>query len=127
METYFYEGDKKKPYIHFDKEKEIFDIKGTARSEYFSEEFAPAKNWVEEYTLNPNPQTIVSFKLFFCNTASSKQMFEVVKAFKKCQENGSELMIKWEYEVDDEDMLFLGKSIQELTKVPFEFISILEF
>ncbi len=126
MIQYLHEGNDTEPRILFNKENNIFEISGNARSENFYESFLPVFKWIKEYNENPNPETILKCKIYYCNTSSSKQLFEIIKSLQECTNNGSTFRITWEHEIDDDDMIYLGKSISELLEIPCELIGTLE-
>jgi hypothetical protein len=81
--------------------------------------FKPLEEWV---TKLESEKVVFHVKLDYINTASSKQLFSL---FKLASEDPrfAEVMVKWHYEEDDEDMLEAGEYFESLlSDVDFEFI-----
>ena len=78
--------------------------------------------WAKDYD---KPSMILNFKLEYFNTASSKQIFNVIKS---CVENNSikEMQVKWQYEEGDYDSKETGEHFSHLFKIPFDFIEYAE-
>jgi hypothetical protein len=77
--------------------------------------------WLKEYQQTPNPKTVFDFSLDYLNTASSKQIFEVIMMINKISAV-SDVTLRWHYDSIDEDMLGLGKRFSHLVNIKFEFI-----
>ncbi len=111
------------PKILFDADNGVFEISGVSIPEDSVSFYNPILDWVNEYVKNPNSKINLKCKIDYCNTSSSKQVFNLISSFKQSMENGAEFVVTWEYDASDDDMLFLGKSFSELTNIPFEFYS----
>ena len=85
--------------------------------------YTPILVWIEEYFSNPHEKTIVRFDLEYFNTASSKMLLQIIKKLEKLENHNKNVSIEWCYMEDDEDILESGKTFQELTSVPFSFVS----
>jgi len=109
------------PEIYFDSEKEIFEISNVSLPENAIEFYAPIIDWLKRYKQAPNPKTIFNFNIEYLNTASSKQVFELIFLIDKINEN-SDVTIRWHYDEIDEDMHSLGVRFTHLVKVDFELV-----
>jgi len=69
----------------------------------------------------------VEFKLDYYSSATSKMLMAIMSRIEKLQENGSEVLIKWWYPEDDEDIEDSGYMYSDLVDVPFELISYKSF
>jgi hypothetical protein len=123
MEPLVIEPTKSTPKVILDKEKGIFQFIGNSLPENAMEFYGPVVNWITEYIANPNPSTELVFKLEYFNTASSKIIFELIKQHTALKKSGNAIKVNWYYPEEDEDMLETGKDYEELTQLPFEFIS----
>ena len=85
--------------------------------------YQPIIHWLKEYANKPNEKTVVELDLEYVNTASSKQLIQVIFALELVSKN-SKVLVKWYYEEIDEDMEGLGKRFAKLVDVDFEFIEI---
>jgi len=111
------------PEIIFNPEEETFKISKVSVPEDAYEFYEPIINWLKEYADSPNKETIVEFDLEYVNTASSKQLIQVILALEEVAKNGT-VVAKWFYEEIDEDMQSLGERYAKLVDVKFEFIEI---
>jgi len=109
------------PEIYFDTKEEIFEISNVSLPENAVEFYAPILDWLKRYKLNPNPVTVFNFNIEYLNTASSKQIFELIFLIDKISE-GSDITIRWHYDVIDDDMRSLGVRFTHLVKVKFELV-----
>jgi hypothetical protein len=109
------------PEIIFDPENGIFKISNVSLPENAIEFYAPILDWLKKYKEQPNPVTIFDFNIEYLNTASSKQIFELIFLIDKISEY-SDVTIRWHYDVIDEDMHSLGIRFTHLVKVKFELV-----
>ena len=109
------------PHIYFHPVENKFEISKSSLPENAVEYYAPILGWLKEYLQSPNPKTTFDFNLEYLNTASSKQVFEVIMVINAIAEK-SEVVIRWHYDAIDEDMLGLGTRFSHLIKCKFEFI-----
>lgn len=112
-----------KPGIILDKENNIFEFKGNSLPENSNAFYEPIINWFDEYAKNPNTKTIIELKLDYLNTASSKALFSIFMKIEKLYEKGHDVLIKWYFDEDDEDMEEVGEEFADIIKLPFEHIS----
>jgi hypothetical protein len=67
-------------------------------------------------------QYIVKINMKYYNTASSKKLFELLRAFNKLYRDNYLFTVQWCYNKEDEDILESGKYFEDLTELPFEYI-----
>lgn len=123
METIKLQGTDDTPSIILDKENAIFEFSGRSLPEDVNAFYEPILEWLSNYGKSPNKQTVVTFKLVYFNTASSKLILDILLKFEEIGENGSEVLIKWFYPEDDEDMQEAGEEYADIVEIPFEQIS----
>ncbi|HNV80947.1 MAG: DUF1987 domain-containing protein [Tenuifilaceae bacterium] len=123
METIKIMGTDDTPTVILDAENDIFEISGRSLPEDVTAFYDPILNWLDEYAANPNPKTIFTFKLVYFNTASSKLLLDILMKFEEMRENGLDVLIKWYYPEDDEDMQEAGEEYADIVDVPFEQVS----
>ncbi len=111
------------PEIVFDPENDIFKISKISLPEDAKEFYAPVLSWLREYSNNPLSNTVFDFNLEYLNTASSKQVFEIIFLIDTIKtKGGKNVKIRWHYDELDEDMEALGARFKGLVSVDFEFI-----
>jgi hypothetical protein len=109
------------PKVHLDKSNNFFEISGLSLPEDAIEFYKPVMNWLEEYSTEPIAETIFNLKLEYFNTASSKQIIQLLLFLEKLNVK-SKVKIRWHYKDIDEDMHDLGEEYAEIIKVKFELI-----
>jgi len=82
--------------------------------------FSDVLKWLDNYIKTPAPKTVMTLKLDYFNTASSKIIMDVLYKLEELYNEGYEVLIRWYYPEDDEDMMETGKEYAEIIKVPFE-------
>jgi hypothetical protein len=110
--------------ISMDKEQGIFEFAGKSRPENAIDFFEPVFNWFDNYISNPNPITVITFKLEYYNSSSAKVLLRLLVRFEQLMERGHEVKVHWFYRLNDEDILESGEDFSTLVNVPFEFIQL---
>ncbi|MFP4046398.1 MAG: DUF1987 domain-containing protein [Bacteroidota bacterium] len=123
MEVIKIKGTDDTPNVILDKDNEIFEISGRSLPEDVTTFYEPILNWLDEYAENPNSKTVFSFKLVYFNTASSKLLLDILMKLEELHENGNDVLIKWYYPEDDEDMEEAGEEYADIVDIPFEQVS----
>ncbi|MEJ5316606.1 MAG: DUF1987 domain-containing protein [Tenuifilum sp.] len=120
MEPLKVNGTSQYPTITLDKDAGVFEFKGNSLPEDAKSFFEPIITWIEEYAKNPNPETVVRFKMIYYNTPSSKMLFQVLKRFERIAQDGHKISIVWMYNEDDIDIKDAGKDLSNHIKIPFK-------
>lgn len=126
METISIEGTPKTPTITFDINKGFLEIRGRSIPENSIEFYKPLVDWLEKYASKPQSNTNVNIQLEYFNTSSSKCILDVFKKLEAINKSGSQVVINWFYEEDDEDMLEAGEDYQAIINVPFKMVQVTE-
>lgn len=109
------------PEIVFHPEQGIFKISNISVPENAMGFYEPILDWLKKYETSPNPKTVFDLELEYINTASSKQIIQVILMLEKIAAK-SEVNIRWFYDSIDEDMKALGERYKKLVKVNFELV-----
>jgi len=123
METIKIQGTEDTPKILLDAENDILEISGRSLPEDVSSFYEPVLNWLNEYADNPKKKTVFNFKLTYFNTASSKLLLDILMKLEEMHEKGQDVVIRWHYPEDDEDMAEAGEEYADIVDVPFEQIA----
>ena len=123
MEVMRLAGTDESPDVILDKSTNEFKFEGKSLPEDVREFYTPIHKWIDDYVLDPNDNTVVEFNLEYFNSASSKQLLDVLERFAVLATNGKEISVKWYFSEDDEDMEDAGESYADIVEVPFEMIS----
>jgi len=121
MDALIIEPDLLTPRIVFDPSQGKFEISEKSLPEDALAFYLPIIKWLEKYSLSPNEETNVDFKLEYFNTASSRMLYKLFSVLRDVSEK-SKVSINWHYKKEDTDMLASGKRFDQLIKTPFVFI-----
>ncbi|MGD2036062.1 MAG: DUF1987 domain-containing protein [Bacteroidales bacterium] len=123
METIKIQGTEDTPKVILDKDNEIMEISGRSLPEDVTSFYEPVLTWLDEYAQGPNKKTIFNFKLVYFNTASSKLLLDILMKLEEIHEAGNDVLIRWHFPEDDEDMEEAGEEYADIVDVPFEQVS----
>jgi hypothetical protein len=123
MNTIKIMGTDDTPNVILDSDNDVFEISGRSLPEDVTAFYEPIIRWLEEYSSNPNPKTVFTFKLVYFNTASSKLLLDILMKLEQMHEDGKDVLIRWYYPEDDEDMQEAGEEYADIVDVPFEQVS----
>jgi len=124
MEVIKIMGTDETPTVMLDAANGIFDISGRSLPEDVNSFYAPIIQWMEKYNQSPNPKTVFNFKLVYFNTASSKVLLDILMKLEELHKVGKEVIVRWHYAEDDEDMKEAGEEYADIVDVPFVQIAI---
>jgi len=111
------------PSVILDKENQELMISGRSLPEDVVSFYDPILVWLDEYAEDPNEKTVFDFKLEYFNTASSKLLLDVLLKLEDMADDGQDVLVRWHYPDDDEDMEEAGEEYADIVEVPFEMIS----
>lgn len=118
------ESTPKTPDIAFDSVTGIFEIKGMSCAEHALDFYKPIFDWLDEYSANPRPVTILNVKLKYFNTSSAKCLLQLLERIGNIKENGFDVQIYWFYNKDDEQMITDGENYSVILGLPIKLIEI---
>jgi len=120
MEAIKIKGTEDTPTVNLDATEKVMEISGRSLPEDVSSFYGPILNWLAEYAKAPNPKTVFNFKLVYFNTASSKLILDILMRLEELHNAGHEVLVKWYYPEDDEDMQEAGNEYADIVEIPFE-------
>ncbi len=124
MEPIILQPSEDTPEVILNPAEQVFRIAKISVPEDAFEFYQPIIDWLKQYGENPLPETVFEFDLEYVNTASNKQLMQLILVLDSIAQKAP-VKVKWFYESIDEDMLSLGKRFQKLAKnIDFEFIEI---
>lgn len=124
MKLLILEGTNITPDISFDSETGKLSLKGRSIPENALEFYQPIFEWLDNYLEAPKSKTVVYVQFDYFNTSSSKCILDVLKRIDKVDEAGHDVLIKWYYDENDEDMMEAGEDYSALLNSPFELLVI---
>ena len=91
------------PRMVFDKEEGVFLIEGRSLPEDSEAVYAPVLEWLDEYGMEPNPETKMVFNLEYYNSASLRKFADILKKLTAISiKSGTDVSATWYYEDGDE-------------------------
>jgi len=122
MEVLSIKGTSQYPEVLLDKKKGILNFSGNSLPEDAKGFYEPILAWIDDYIREPFAgETVISFKMTYYNTPSSKIIFQMFKKFERAQATGLKVKAVWLAPEDDPDMRDAGVDYSENVKIPFEF------
>ena len=122
MEDLFLKKTFNSPEVEFLAGKGELSIEGRSIPEDPGEFFEGMIDWINTYFLSPAERTVMSIKLEYINSGSSKYMLEVLRILKINHDAGKDVLIKWYFEEGDESIQELGQHYENTIQIPFEHI-----
>jgi hypothetical protein len=123
MEAIKIKGTEDTPSVVLDAAENLMEISGRSLPEDVSSFYGPILSWLSEYAKSPNPKTVFVFKLVYFNTASSKLILDILMKLEDLAKGGNDVLVKWLYPEDDEDMQEAGSEYADIVEVSFEQIA----
>ena len=116
------------PKVIFDADKDIFEISGESRPNDVVVFYGEILKWLEDFSSQLSRQSTRSEPLVFnlsfeyFNSSSAKYILDLCKNLARMRSRGHNLVVKWHYKEDDEDMLEAGKEMSRLAKFTFDYV-----
>lgn len=123
MEKIYLKGNDDTPNVILDSESGVFEISGRSMPEDVEAFFDPLITWMEKYATKAKTKTEFIFKMKYFNTASSKMILDILMILEEINESGKEVLVKWYYPEQDEDMQEAGEEYADIVDIPFVHIS----
>ncbi|MFH1118108.1 MAG: DUF1987 domain-containing protein [Pseudomonadota bacterium] len=126
MDNLIVEATKSSPWICFDAEKRILEIKGKSYPENASEFYAPVFLWLRNYFASDKAAaTVVDLEIIYLNSSSSKAFLILFEILDEAAADGKMVRVNWHYHKEDETAQELGEEFMEdLESVTFELVEI---
>lgn len=123
METLRIEATDDSPQVLLDQEDNQFEISGKSLPEDVVDFYKPVMDWISSYKGKPNARTEFNLKMIYFNTASSKQIMDILMILEEMVVEGHDVVIRWHSNQSDEDMQEAGKEYEEMLEIPFEHLT----
>jgi hypothetical protein len=118
MDNLEIQGTNDTPYLYCDLENKELNMTGRSLPENPFKTYETIFKWAEQYDRD---SIRIIFKLEYFNTASSKQIFTLIKTFIE-NKSVKDVKVKWYFEEGDYDSKETGEHFSHLFRIPFEFI-----
>jgi len=123
MESINIEATDETPQVQLDASSGEFLFAGKSLPEDVTSFFNPLMEWLDEYQSSAAAKTVVSFKMDYFNTTSSKMILDILMKLEEYVESDLDVLVKWYFREEDEDMEEAGEEYEDIVEVPFEQIS----
>ena len=123
MQVIKIKGTDDTPTVILNVENKFMEISGRSLPEDVAAFYDPILEWLDDYAENPLTKTVFDFKLVYFNTASSKLLLDILLKLEEIADEGNEVLVKWHYPEDDEDMEEAGEEYADIVDVSFEQVS----
>lgn len=130
METKIIKATSNSPRVVLDLENKIFEISGESRPKDIPKFYKPILQWLDEFeqslTKQKDSTTLFEFNFSFeyFNSLSAKFILDICKKLSRLHSDGNNIVLKWHYEEDDDDMHEVGQEMSRISKLPFEYVEI---
>ncbi len=114
------------PKINFDKKNKIFRITGNSYPENCETIYEPIKQFIENYNIDENKMLNLEFQFNLINSTSIVYIAQIIMKIAELAQKGLQVSIKWVYDLNDEELLDLGKKLSSISNLPFEYVGIEE-
>ncbi|MCP4521460.1 MAG: DUF1987 domain-containing protein [Cytophagales bacterium] len=121
MENLVIEANRQRPAISFDATNGVLEMAGRSLPEQAHDLYNPLLEWLDEYTENPKPITRVRIFLEYINSSSNKYILLLLDKLNLLSESGHQVIIDWECDEDDEDLIETIEECIELLSVEINF------
>ena len=115
---------KRTPWIILEPGK-IF-IMGRSIPENPNDFYRPVQEWISEYALNNEGNSIIDLGFEYINTSSIKWIFTILRELSEMKDILNKASVTWYYERGDEDMSELGFILRSLVECPFIVVEVEE-
>lgn len=99
----------------------IMEINGKSIDQNSGAFWQPIISWVKAYSVRPAKKTCLNLFIDSLDTSSSSALVEVLYVLNDILKAGHMVHVHWNYEENDLDMFELGKDMEQLTQIVFEF------
>ena len=131
MEKLVIEPTFNSPSVILDPDASQFDFSGESRPENVRKFYLPILEWLDSYAKEQSEKSNsarasslqVQFNFEYFNSTSAKYILDIFKALNVLNDLGMEILVKWLYEEDDEDMLEVGEEMSRMSKLDFEYVN----
>jgi len=126
MENLLIEATKYTPKINFDMDSARLEIRGKSYPENTFEFYEPILTWIKHFLDNNSDKTVTfDLEIIYYNSSSSKALFDLFDIVEEAVEEGSNILINWYYDEDNETALEAGEDfIEDFENLNFNLIEL---
>jgi hypothetical protein len=126
----FYSGSSDfTPKAEFSNLSGVFELTGVSRPENVSAFYNQLIDWLKAFEQDclhsgiwPSHEITMDFKLTYCNSASSKYIFQMLEIIMSWERHGIIPVINWYYDENDDKMKDDGQDLADALEYNFNYI-----
>jgi hypothetical protein len=128
----FYSGaSDSAPKAEFSHHTGLFELTGVSRPENVSAFYSQLIDWLRTFEQECrksgkwlSPAITVNFKLTYCNSASSKYIYQMLEIITSWKEFGINPVINWYYDESDDKMRDDGQDLSDALEYDFNYFAL---
>lgn len=124
MDIFTIKATQSTPYIYFDPNIAVLDIKGRSIPENSVAFYKPLFDALDNYVKSPAKSINVLIQLEYYNSSSSVCILNLLKKLEALKDKPDSVAIEWYYEEEDEDTLAAGNNFRNMIQLPIKVIRI---
>ena len=109
------------PEIDFDPSTGKMLLSGKSYPADAIEFYQPIIEWSKNYVKKATIETVLICEIEYLNSASQKQLVELIMAFKPLYDKSKNFRVVWKYEEGDDDILSVGELVEHELEIPFSY------
>ena len=114
------------PGINFDITSKALKISGNSYPENCEPIYEPIKQFIDNYNIEENKMLNLHFHFNLINSTSIVYIAQIIMKIAALNQKGLTVLIKWVYDINDEELLDLGEKLSSISKLPFEYVGLEE-
>ncbi len=129
MDKLVLEATHSSPYLSFDEEAGLLEIRGKSYPENAAKFYGPVLEWLRNYlaSVDSETTTVVNMEIIYLNSSSSKAFLNLFEALEGAAKEGRKVIVNWLYHGENETALECGEEFAEdLEAVTFNLVEIPE-
>ena len=126
METLMIAATKSSPYICFDPQRHLLEIKGESYPENFAAFYKPLFTLLQEYLASEGSEPFeVNLEIIYFNSSSSKVFMNLFEMLDASAEEGRKIVVNWRYHEENDTALECGEEFMEdINAIEFNLVEI---
>lgn len=124
MEKYLLAPSPTTPYIYFNPEQEILEMKGNSTLINAMDVFKELLSALGIFKKSIYSELKVDIQLDYFNTSTYKCLLETVIYLKEMKSTGKNIVVNWYYNIEDEDALEHGEDIAQLSGMHLNLVGV---
>ena len=109
------------PEVNFDPNSGKLELIGKSYPADAVEFYNPIITWCESYIKSPAQKTELVCEVEYLNSASQKQLVDLIATFIPLHRSEKTFNVHWKYEEGDDDILSVGQLIEHELEIPFTY------